>query len=551
MMSPLSGNGKATIRRVTSLQRTLIEDVLALSKDEQYQDVTIICQKGTIQSNSVLLAAIFPMFREVLASFNESDSDLVISLPDTEVTELEAFFTRLYQKSSSITDNKPIQLLRPTQIENIGLITFDKKLSEEEEYLDFSLLDPHIGTDSEEDDIVVKAEHEEEFEFNNHLPDEKKSDLIVNIGILKKGNTVTDKSRKETNKENAPDCKNCANCLDMKKYGGSHIRNHPCQRRPKCNTVNSEELRQKMKKDAEIVKDIDIEFLYNEDSKTYMCKECDFSTTIKRSIRRHMKKIHPDKKYMYNEDSKKFMCKECDFSTSVESSIRRHMKNIHSDSETPKACEICGKLFKHKDSLGSHMSIYHSVPEGYTKCESCKENVPIAEFPSHTCQEFVCPVCDKAFKTFQMLKNHKRHVHMKSKELSHYCSDCGLGFAGISSLKRHMIIHQDTTPCHLCGKKVRCLKKHIEIMHTKDELRTVQCPECGKGFTGKAPLDKHRMSVHLKLRPYKCRYGCDFAYNDYSNRNAHEKKTHGKVFMTAKEEREKGYKNLKMQNESQ
>ena len=35
------------------------------------------------------------------------------------------------------------------------------------------------------------------------------------------------------------------------------------------------------------------------------------------------------------------------------------------------------------------------------------------------------------------------------------------------------------------------------------------------------------MNVHLKLRPYKCRFGCDFGYNDFSNRNAHEKKKHG------------------------
>ena len=41
------------------------------------------------------------------------------------------------------------------------------------------------------------------------------------------------------------------------------------------------------------------------------------------------------------------------------------------------------------------------------------------------------------------------------------------------------------------------------------------------------------MNVHLKLRPYECRYGCSFRYNDLSNRNAHEKKTHGQIFSKA------------------
>ena len=56
------------------------------------------------------------------------------------------------------------------------------------------------------------------------------------------------------------------------------------------------------------------------------------------------------------------------------------------------------------------------------------------------------------------------------------------------------------------------------------------------------------MNVHLKLRPYKCRYGCEFAYNDRSNRNAHEKKTHGNLFMTGEEERKKAWKAIEINN---
>ena len=55
------------------------------------------------------------------------------------------------------------------------------------------------------------------------------------------------------------------------------------------------------------------------------------------------------------------------------------------------------------------------------------------------------------------------------------------------------------------------------------------------------------MNAHLKLRPYKCRYGCEFAYNDHSNRNAHERKTHGKLFTTVQEEKERYRETLKDQ----
>ena len=105
--------------------------------------------------------------------------------------------------------------------------------------------------------------------------------------------------------------------------------------------------------------------------------------------------------------------------------------------------------------------------------------------------------------------------------------------------------HEDKAPCPQCGLVVRHLKLHIRTMHTKDELKNHQCQECAKGFVSIDKLEKLRMNVHLKLRPYKCRYGCEFAYNDCSNRNAHEKKTHGSVFMTFKEKEGEGNKQNK------
>ena len=100
-----------------------------------------------------------------------------------------------------------------------------------------------------------------------------------------------------------------------------------------------------------------------------------------------------------------------------------------------------------------------------------------------------------------------------------------------------METHEEKKPCPECGERVRKLKAHILAVHTPDEMKKYQCQDCGKGFTFQNKLEVNRMNIHLKLRPYKCRYGCDISYNDTSNRNHHEKKTHGKIFTTAKEEK--------------
>ena len=80
---------------------------------------------------------------------------------------------------------------------------------------------------------------------------------------------------------------------------------------------------------------------------------------------------------------------------------------------------------------------------------------------------------------------------------------------------------------------------HHAHVHTPDNMKKYQCPDCGKGFWGQKDLESHQMNIHLKLRPYRCRYGCKDSYNDTSNRNSHEKKKHGKLFTTAREEKEK------------
>merc|ERR1719394_610062 len=100
-----------------------------------------------------------------------------------------------------------------------------------------------------------------------------------------------------------------------------------------------------------------------------------------------------------------------------------------------------------------------------------------------------------------------------------------------------MKVHTEAKmPCPECNAIVRNLKEHILTVHTLDKDKKFQCQDCGKGFNHQHKLEKHKMSVHLKQRPFQCRYGCDIAYNDSSNRIAHEKKKHGRIFTTAQEE---------------
>ena len=150
----------------------------------------------------------------------------------------------------------------------------------------------------------------------------------------------------------------------------------------------------------------------------------------------------------------------------------------------------------------------------------------------------ICNICAKVYTDKHCLERHIKIEHEKVEIKKPFiCDKCDNCFETKGGLAAHMKTHEEKMPCPECGERIRNLKAHMRAVHTPDELKKFQCQDCGRGFNDKNKLEIHRMNIHLKLRPYNCRFGCDISYNDTSNRNAHEKKTHGKLFTTVKEEK--------------
>ena len=71
-------------------QNYIVEEILNLCRISSYQDVTIICQNGSFQSNSFLLAALFPIFRDIFNTSGQYEQSYVISMPDMDKNCLES-----------------------------------------------------------------------------------------------------------------------------------------------------------------------------------------------------------------------------------------------------------------------------------------------------------------------------------------------------------------------------------------------------------------------------------------------------------------------------
>ena len=269
-------------------------------------------------------------------------------------------------------------------------------------------------------------------------------------------------------------------------------------------------------------------FIY--DGASFACKQCDRKFTDKRNLGRHIRSAHK---------GRKFTCNQCKKEFTDQGNLKRHIQNAH-EGVRKFVCNHCDKNFTSQHNLNCHMlSVHDGIRFACDLCDKQFTNKAYLKMhiqSAHKRAKFVCNVCGKFLSSSSALKIHNRAVHEKQQlPRNHICHKCDHKCVTMSQLKRHLESHRRKKLCPHCGIKVRKLILHIQTVHTPDEKKKHQCQDCGKGFLYAELLKKHEMNVHLKLRPYKCRYGCDTAYNDKGYRNRHEKRIHGKVFTVVRD----------------
>ena len=170
-----------------------------------------------------------------------------------------------------------------------------------------------------------------------------------------------------------------------------------------------------------------------------------------------------------------------------------------------------------------------SCPEILEK--SKKKDCRIPSFVSSS--NFVCDQCGEQFVSTQKLYYHTSRNHLAEKVA---CDLCAEAFSNKDLLRNHIRSKHtfDNIQCEHCSKifnNSKAFNQHKRIVHGGYSEKHFKCDQCDKRFFDNQKLNSHKVNVHLKTRPWVCRYNCGgMAYNDRSNRNAHEKKKHGGLF---------------------
>ena len=178
-------------------------------------------------------------------------------------------------------------------------------------------------------------------------------------------------------------------------------------------------------------------------AQTYTCDQCGFTTKIKKTMTLHILRHHslgeknfccpecPKKFYLETQMKEhiriyhvqeKFMCSQCDFSSTLKGNLTKHIEAVHGSQERKFPCDICGKLFRTTSEAKSHIRLTHNAEKN-----------------------FKCNHCERAFATNYKLK---RHVAIHEGKYEGHCESCSKSFVQFINYKLHMMKHHQVEVIH-------------------------------------------------------------------------------------------------------
>ena len=182
-------------------------------------------------------------------------------------------------------------------------------------------------------------------------------------------------------------------------------------------------------------------------------------------------------------------------------------------------CGLCGKSFKIRENLETHIYFVHT----FTQAGSLKAHVKSVH---EDVKDQKCNHCGKCFSTKSNLKTHINNVHERVKEFE--CDICGKSYTQAGNLKSHMkSVHEKIKDhkCDICEKgfsQAGNLKSHVKSVHEK--VKNHKCDICGKYFTRARDHNIHIKTIHERVK-YKCAY-CENDFENIESLKTHVKTVH-------------------------
>ena len=148
--------------------------------------------------------------------------------------------------------------------------------------------------------------------------------------------------------------------------------------------------------------------IYRNLTVTHLCHYCDFKTSWKSSLKRHLRAIHQNISYP---------CDYCNFKTSWKASLKQHTESLHKKITYP--CDRCNYKAKRRNDLkkhthNRHKEIIHTGDQQQNKSNTMRHS------KRHIDLIYFCNQCDYVT-TWK--KNLKQHKSLHRQIIAHYTEE--------------------------------------------------------------------------------------------------------------------------------
>ncbi len=258
-----------------------------------------------------------------------------------------------------------------------------------------------------------------------------------------------------------------------------------------------------------------------------MCDKCEFRTTHKRYLNRHVQTMHVKEKLT--------KCDHCDKTFLYNSDLEAHIQSAHRDVDFSHYCIKCGKGFFHSSTFEKHMIRCKAdkIPnaEEVKAKVSTKQRAPRGSKASKGDRDLsiTCENCGEVLTQAHSFDDHhaRKHPHLPKRVVGrtlHFCDICPhRSFTHPGGLRKHKYtahgVHNKPNVCDVCNtpylKVHKCLKA------------TFSCTQCDRSFNKEMSLREHVQGVHMGHRPVQCDK-CEKSFVTKRQLKAHDMYTHQK-----------------------